>query len=67
MKDPIAQKHAARIKRLRGTYDRYGNRIPPEFLGGGGSGSGDDGGAGDKLEGRKKRFTKRHSSSERGH
>ena len=29
-KDPIAQKHQARISRLRGTYDRYGNRIPPE-------------------------------------
>ena len=31
-KDPIAQKHAARIKKLRGTYDRYGNRRPPDFI-----------------------------------
>ena len=30
-KDPVAQKHAAKIRKLRGTYDKYGNRVPPEF------------------------------------
>ena len=28
-KDPIAQKHAARIEQMRGTYDSMGNRLPP--------------------------------------
>ena len=28
-KDPIAQKHAARIEQMRGTYDSLGNRLPP--------------------------------------
>ena len=28
-KDPIAQKHAARIEKMRGTYDSMGNRLPP--------------------------------------
>jgi hypothetical protein len=28
-KDPIAQKHAARINQMRGTYDSMGNRLPP--------------------------------------
>ena len=28
-KDPIAQKHAARIANMRGTYDSMGNRLPP--------------------------------------
>ena len=28
-KDPIAQKHAARIQKMRGTYDSMGNRLPP--------------------------------------
>ena len=30
-RDPIAQKHSARIQKLRGTYDSMGNRMPPEF------------------------------------
>lgn len=30
-KDPVAQRHAAKIRRLRGTYDKYGNREPPDF------------------------------------
>jgi hypothetical protein len=28
-KDPIAQRHVARIQKLRGTYDSMGNRVPP--------------------------------------
>jgi hypothetical protein len=28
-RDPIAQKHAARIQKMRGTYDSMGNRVPP--------------------------------------
>lgn len=28
-RDPIAQKHVARIQKLRGSYDEMGNRVPP--------------------------------------
>jgi hypothetical protein len=28
-KDPVAQRHVARIQKLRGTYDSMGNRVPP--------------------------------------
>ena len=28
-RDPIAQKHMAKIQNLRGTYDSMGNRLPP--------------------------------------
>ncbi len=49
-RDPVAQKHAARIKKHRGTYDRYGNRKPPAIL----------------AEKKTKRWKKRHSSPERG-
>ena len=31
-RDPIARKHAARLKRFSGTYDRYGNRRPPPTI-----------------------------------
>ena len=30
--DPIARKHAAKLKRFSGTYDRYGNRRPPPTI-----------------------------------
>ncbi len=50
-KDPIAQKHAARIKKLRGTYDRYGNRRPPEFI---------------ASQKKTKRWKKRPTSDDRG-
>ncbi len=52
-KDPIAQKHAARIKKLRGTYDRYGHRRPPEFIASG-------------QQKRTKRWKKRSNSDDRG-
>ena len=28
-RDPIAQKHLAKIQTMRGTYDAMGNRLPP--------------------------------------
>ena len=30
--DPVARKHAAKLKRFSGTYDRYGNRRPPPTI-----------------------------------
>merc|ERR1712156_1122895 len=29
-RDPIAQKHLAKIQTMRGTYDSMGNRLPPD-------------------------------------
>ena len=31
-RDPIAQKHLAKIQTMRGTYDSMGNRVPPPQL-----------------------------------